>query len=221
MSEYAQAFLLGNGAILGNVCILPLYPGFIAFLGGVTGAGLAARVRPLLGMVVFAGMMTVMLALGWVLFELNRTFSSIFTWFLPVVFGTVILLGIAMLFGKNPFARMSTMQAPIVGGPVPTAFMFGMVLGPMTLPCTGPLIVSAFVLGIGDWSSLVDGILYFVAFGLGFGWPLVVLPFVAMPVQRSITSWLARHYAIVGRLSGALLIAVAVYGFWVDVVPSL
>ena len=34
MSEYVQAFVLDNGAILGNVCVLPLYPGLIVFLGG-------------------------------------------------------------------------------------------------------------------------------------------------------------------------------------------
>ncbi|MEJ7902437.1 MAG: cytochrome c biogenesis protein CcdA [Thermomicrobiales bacterium] len=221
MGEYVGAFLLGNGAILGNVCVLPLYPGFIAFLGGTASSNLSGWLRPFLGLIVFAGMMTVMLALGWILFELNQTFSSIFEWFLPALFGTVIVLGIAMLLGKNPFARIATLQVPLVRSPIMTALLYGMVLGPMTLPCTGPLIVSTFVLGVGDLGSLTDGIVYFVAFGLGFGWPLVVLPFLATPVQAHITRWLARHYAIVGRLSGALLILVAVFGFWVDVLPSL
>lgn len=221
MDEYLQAFVLGNGAILGNVCVLPLYPGFIAFLGGSASSGLSSRSRPFLGMLVFAGMMSVMLVLGWVLFELNRTFSSIFDWFLPLVFAAVILLGIAMLFGRNPFARMTSLRVPVVRSPILTAFLYGAVLGPMTLPCTGPLIVSTFVLGVGDLTSLLDGMLYFVAFGLGFGWPLVMLPFVAMPVQGHITRWLARHYAVVGRLSGALLIVVALFGFWTDVVPGL
>ena len=221
MSEYAQAFLLGNGAIIGNVCVLPLYPGFIAFLGGTASSDRAERSRPFLGLAVFSGMISVMLALGWVLFELNQTFSSIFSWFLPVVFATVIVLGIMMLVGRNPFARMTSLQAPVVRSPIVTAFLYGMVLGPMTLPCTGPLILSTFVLGIGDLGSLMEGLLYFVTFGLGFGWPLVALPLLTTPVQRRITRWLARHYAIVGRLSGALLIVVAVFGFWADVLPSL
>ena len=32
MSEYVEAFLLGNAAILGNVCMLPLYPGLFVLL---------------------------------------------------------------------------------------------------------------------------------------------------------------------------------------------
>ncbi|MEJ7839664.1 MAG: cytochrome c biogenesis protein CcdA [Thermomicrobiales bacterium] len=221
MSEYIQAFLLGNGAILGNVCVLPLYPGFIAFLGSVAGTERHRMSRPLLGVTVFAGMIVMMLGLGWILFELNRAFSSIFSWFLPLVFGMVILLGIAMLLGKNPFVGFMSMKVPIAKNPVTTAFLYGMVLGPMTLPCTGPLIISTFVLGAGDSGSLVDGMLYFVAFGLGFGWPLVVLPVVTQPMQRQMTSWLTRHHLIVGRLSGLLLIGVAVFGFWTDVLPNL
>ena len=34
MNELLQAFVLGNTAILTNVCVLPLYPGLIAFLAG-------------------------------------------------------------------------------------------------------------------------------------------------------------------------------------------
>ena len=32
MPEYLQAFILGNAAILTNVCILPLYPGLLAYM---------------------------------------------------------------------------------------------------------------------------------------------------------------------------------------------
>lgn len=221
MNEYFQAFLLGNAAILGNVCVLPLYPGFIAYLGGSVGKDGKASTPPWIGLVVFAGMITVMLALGWVLFTLNRSFSSIFDWFLPVIFGIVIVLGIAMMLGRNPFARLATAQLPLGNGRFTTAFLYGMLLGPMTLPCTGPLIVATFVLGVGDTASLLDGIVYFIAFGFGFGWPLVALPLLASPIQHHLTRWVAHHYAVIGRVSGMLLVVIALFGFWNDVVPAL
>ena len=221
MSEYVQAFVLGNGAILGNVCVLPLYPGLIAFLGGMAGDSRSQRTRPFLGFIVFAGVVTIMVGLGALLFQLNRSFSSIFDWLLPLIFGSVVILGLLMVAGKNPFARMTTAQAPMLRNPVVTAFLYGMLLGPMTLPCTGPVVISAFVLGVGDVGSLVDGLLYFVAFGFGFGWPLVALPLVAAPAQRQITGWLTRHHTGVERWSGALLIVVAAYGFSVDVLPNI
>ena len=76
MGEYVGAFLLGNGAILGNVCVLPLYPGFIAFLGGTASSRLSGWIRPFLGLIVFAGMMMVMLALGWYLKRSGRAATA-------------------------------------------------------------------------------------------------------------------------------------------------
>jgi len=201
--------------------VLPLYPGLIAFLGGMARDGRSPRSRPFLGFIVFAGVVTIMVGLGALLFQINRSFSSNFDWLLPAIFGVVVLLGLLMHAGKNPFARMTTAQAPMLRNPVVTAFLYGMLLGPMTLPCTGPVVISAFVLGVGDVGSLVDGLLYFIAFGFGFRWPLVLLPFVAAPAQRQTTGFQTRHHTGVERFSGALLIAVAAYGFWVDVLPNL
>jgi cytochrome c-type biogenesis protein len=94
-------------------------------------------------------------------------------------------------------------------------------LAPMTLPCTGPVIISAFVLGVGSAAALGESLLYFLAFGLGFGWPLIVLPLIAAPAQRGMTRWLAGNSQALGRISGLLLIAIAVFGLWIDVIPNL
>ena len=110
-------------------------------------------------------------------------------------------------------------QAPLLRNSVVTAFLYGMLLGPMALPCTGLLVISAFVLGVDDVGSLLDGLLYFVAFGFRIGWPLVALPLAAAPAQRQITQFLTPHHTAVERWSGVLLI-IAVYGFSVDVLPN-
>lgn len=220
MGEYVQAFLLGNGAILSNVCMLPLYPGLIAFLAG-TGGGGGRRGGGLLGVVVLAGVLSAMLGIGLVLFQLQRSVSAILPWLLPLVYGIVVALGVAMLLGRNPFARLATAQAPVLRNPFGTAYLYGLLLGPMTLPCTGPVVIGAFVLGVGNVASLVDGLLYFLAFGVGFGWPLALLPLIAVPAQRRITGWLGRHHALVARVAGVALVAVGLFGVWVDVLPNL
>ena len=223
MNTYLGAFLLGNAAILGNVCVLPLYPGLIAFLAGNMHTQ-HDRVRQggvLLGASVLAGVLVTMIALGFVLFSLGQSFSRILPWLLPVIYGVVIALGIAMILGKNPFARVSTTQAPMLSNPYAASFLYGALLAPMTLPCTGPVIIGAFVLGVGSAAALSESLLYFLAFGLGFGWPLLVLPLVAMPLQRGVTRWLAGNALALGRLAGALLLVIAAFGIWVDVLPNL
>lgn len=222
MSEYLQAFALGNGAILGNVCMLPLYPGLFVMFANQSTNDRARRLLPWLGSVVLAGILTVMIALGAVFHLLQRSFADVLGGVLPALYGAVFLLGVAMLFGKNPFSRLATTSVPVARNPLATAFGYGVLLGPMTLPCTGPLVLSAFTIGgVAGTGRLVDGLLYFVAFGLGFGWPLVVLPFLAAPVQRAVTRFLTRRHRAVSVLSGLLLVGIAVLGYWNDVRPTL
>ena len=63
--------------------------------------------------------------------------------------------------------------------------------------------------------------LYFLAFGLSFGWPLLVLPLVATPLQRGLTRGLAGNAHLITRGAGVILIAMALVGLWVEVLPNL
>ena len=221
VNQYVEAFLLGNTAILTNVCLLPLYPGLVAFLVGRITDGATRPAFRWLGVIVLAGILTMMLLVGFVLYLLQASFGAVLSVLLPVIYGIVIVFGLLMLMGRNPFSRMTMLQAPVLKNPYATAYLYGLLLGPMTLPCTGPLITSAFVLGAGNLLQLTDGLLYFLFFGLGFGWPLVVLPFVAMRVQRQFTSWLTAHHTLLNRLSGLLLIIIGVFGIWTEVIPNV
>ncbi len=221
MSEYLQAFVLGNAAILTNVCILPLYPGLIAFLAGNAENERAQKAAKWLGLLVLLGVLTLMLLVGLVLFVLQRSFDALLPILLPVIYGIVILMGILMLSGRNPFNRLSMSNTPVLRNPFAAAYLYGVLLGPITLPCAGPLVVSAFLLAAGSASGLLDGILYFFFFGLGFGWPLVLLPFVALSLQRRFTGWMTSNYALLTRVSGLLLIGIGVLGFVVDLTPNI
>lgn len=221
MSEYLTAFTLGNAAILTNVCLLPLYPGLIVFLAGSGQQADEARRGWWLGIPVLAGIVTFMVAIGFVLFQVQRSVADILDWLLPVLYLAVLVLGVAMILGRNPFSRVSTTEAPILRSRGATAYLYGMLLAPMTLPCTGPLVVSAFVIGgVSGSGALGDSLLYFVFFALGFGWPLLVLPILATPLQRRATRLTARHHRIIGAASGVLLVAIAVFGYVTEVRPN-
>lgn len=219
MDLLLQGFLLGNGAILTNACLLPLYPGLIAFLAAQD-ASRPGRAR-WLGLFVLAGVLTLMLALGGILMATRVAVASWLPWLLPATYAVVAALGIALLAGRNPFARLSTGSLPGLRDPRASAFVYGLALAPMTLPCTGPVVVAAFVLGAGDPRALGVELSYFLAFGIGFGWPLILLPWLAQGRQRSATRWLARHQRLTARLSGVLLLGIAAWGVATEVVPNL
>jgi cytochrome c-type biogenesis protein len=221
MSQYFEAFVLGNGAILGNVCMLPLYPGMVAFLAGTSREGRAGRGTGWLGALVLAGILSMMLVVALILFVLQQSFGALLPVLLPAIYLAVIVLGGLMLAGRNPFAQLAVARSPALRSPFATAYLYGLLLGPMTLPCTGPLLVSAFLLGAGSIASLADGLLYFLVFGLGFGWPLVLLPLLARSAQRRLTGWLAGRHTLLERASGLLLIGIGLFGLWAEVLPNV
>jgi len=221
VNELLQAFILGNTAILTNVCMLPLYPGLIAFMAGTANSKRSGRTTYLLGFFVLAGVLSLMIFIGWLLFTFQRSFGDILPYLLPAIYAVVIIMGLLMLTGRNPFARLGTMQAPVLRNPYAAAFAYGLLLGPMTLPCTGPVIVSAFLLGAGSTSDLAGSLAYFLAFGLGFGWPLIVLPLLAVPVQKRFTGWSTRNYKTLTMVSGVLLIVIGIAGIFIDLAPNI
>src|SRR5690606_32250845 len=190
MSELLTAFSLGNAAILTNACMLPLYPGLIAFLAGNADDSRSRRATGWLGLLVLAGILTMMLIIGLVLYLLQQSFGVLLPYVLPLIYGIVIVLGVMTLLDRSPFARLATAQTPMLRNPYAMAYMYGLLFGPMTLPCTGPVITSAFLLGANDARALADGLIWFLAFGVGFGWPLVVLPLLALPLQRQMVGGL-------------------------------
>lgn len=220
MEDLLLAFTLGNAAILTNACLLPLYPGLIAFLAGNANNERARKGTAFLGVLVLAGILTMMTGIGLLLSLLSASFPDILPIILPLVYAIVIIFGVLMLTGRNPFAAMQTTQAPMLKNPYITAYLYGLLFGPMTLPCTGPIILSAFSVGSG-LGDVANGLLYFFFFGLGFGWPLVVLPLFALPLQRRVVGWLSRNHDALTRASGTLLVAVGVFGILTELLPQV
>ena len=130
-------------------------------------------------------------------------------------------MGLMLLAGYNPFAGMSTVKSPVLSNPYATAYMYGLLLAPMTLPCTGIVIANAFLLGAGSASGLASEMLYFLAFGIGFGWPLVVLPLLAVSAQRRFTGLLTRNYKTLNRVSGLILLVIGIAGIRYEVIPNI
>jgi hypothetical protein len=158
MSQYLEAFILGNQAILTNVCLLPLYPGLIAFLAGNATNERTGTATRWLGLLVLAGVLSMMLLIGFLLYAFSRSFGDVLPVLLPLVYGAVIVFGLLMLAGYNPFARLTAVQAPAFSNPYVTAYMYGLLLGPMTLPCTGPAADQRLPAGGGQFRGAQRGV---------------------------------------------------------------
>jgi len=101
-------------------------------------------------------------------------------------------------------------QVPVVGSSLGQAYVYGLLVGPVALPCAGPFLVALLAISVGLPDALVR-IGSFAVYGLGFGLPLVALAIVGAARGQQISRVLARHHLAILRAAGALLIVTAVY----------
>ena len=207
MNNLAITSLLLGLLTTTSPCILPLYPGFLAYLSGQNELG---RQKYFLGLFVLAGVLTMMLILGGLIALLAIPVGSVFVYVLPLADLLIFLLGILLLLNKNPFKTLPQIQIPALRHPYINAYMYGLLYGPIALPCSGPMVVSIFILSF----TVVEAfskLWVFLWFGLGLGVPLLILSFLSAALQHQLTTLFARHSRVVNFISGLLLVGVAVY----------
>jgi cytochrome c-type biogenesis protein len=153
--------------------------------------------------------LTTMLVVAVVLVIVSVPIGSVLVYLIPITDAILITLGVLLLAGRNPFARMSGIRVPFVASPFGRAYLYGLLLGPLALPCAGAfaLALVAYSVGLADTAQKI---LVFVVYGLGFGLPLVVLSLLAGTRQQQIVRFVTRHHRTIDVIAGVLLIAVGI-----------
>lgn len=222
MGELIGAVGLGIGATI-TPCILPLYPAFLAYLTGATtvaasaGAGAATATAPRLPPIaaaglVWAGVVLGMAAIGGLLALLTISFGDVIRYLLPLADGLLILLGILLLTGRNPFARLPQLSPRGLGsaGPVAGALLYGLLFAPIALPCSGPFIIGIFVYSL-SITDVAQQLAFFLFFGVGFGLPLFVLGALGQVRGAQLARALVRYERPLQLVIGAALVVI---GLW-------
>ncbi len=193
-------------------CVLPLYPGYLAYLSGMNDEA-HGKSRYFLGFFVLAGVLLMMLMLGLVIALLSVSVGRALSIIIPVSNLILIILGILLLLNKNPFKAIPQIKIPALKKPFFNAFLYGLLYGPIALPCSGPLVVGIFAISLTAGDALRQLSVFFW-FGIGFGLPLLALSLVSGALQKTITRWLARHTRLINIIGGVLLIGIAVFDLW-------
>src|SRR5262245_44316812 len=149
MNSIAATSLLLGLLTTASPCILPLYPGFLAYLGSHSGI---ERQKYFLGLFVLAGVLTMMLALGGFIALLAVfvcsvvPFGIVMIFILPLADVLICSLGILLLFTFTPFRTLPQIQLPLLRHPYGNAYVYGLLYSPIALPCSGPMVLSIFAL---------------------------------------------------------------------------
>lgn len=190
-------------------CVLPLYPGFLAYLSGQAGTE-TGRLRYILGLFVLAGVLTAMLILGAVMAALSVSIGRVLAILIPIAIVVILVLGVLLLLNRNPFYGLPQIKVPLLRRPSLNAYVYGLLYGPIAMPCSGPLVVAIFVYSF-TLGEAASKLWVFLWFGLGFGVPLLILSLLSGALQRQLTRWFARHSRAINVVGGLLLIAIAIY----------
>jgi cytochrome c-type biogenesis protein len=228
--------LLAGAVSFASPCVVPLVPGYLAYLAGLVGAeapavtegepAKAGRWRVAGAALLFVLGFTVVFTLGAVVI-LGASDALLANEQLLQRIGGVITVAMGLVFlGLVPALQrdLRSHHVPRVG--LVGAPLLGAIFGLGWTPCLGPTLVGVMSVAAvtnANAGTTVRGIVLVLAYCLGLGLPFVFMALGARWALRT-TGWLRRHTRPVQIAGGVLLIVVGVLlvtGLWAEVVSLL
>jgi cytochrome c-type biogenesis protein len=223
-------------------CVLPLVPGYLAYVSGLVGAAAPAvaatggagstatavrtevspRARMVVGALLFVlGFTLVFVAFGAAFGGLGRLMVQ-HADVLNRVFGVItILVGLGFL-GRLPLLQRTTRLSARPAAGLAGAPLLGIVFGLGWTPCLGPTLSAVYSLAFTE-ATATRGAVLGVAYCLGLGVPFVLVALGARWAMGA-TTFLRRHARTVTRVGGAVLVVVGlllVTGAWTEIMQWL
>ena len=204
-------------------CVLPLVPGYLGYVTGLTGVDLEKqqRGRMFAGIGLFVlGFSLVFMAVGAVFGQLGAWLqSSEQAWITQVLGLVVVLMGLVFLGGLSWFQRDVKIRAKVPTG-LWGAPLLGVTFGLGWAPCIGPTLSAVQLLAFTDGSGAAKGALLTFFYCLGLGVPFLLI---ALGARRGMGAlgFFRRHRITLQRTGGGVLILLGllmvsgVWGAWV------
>ncbi|WP_167953339.1 cytochrome c biogenesis protein CcdA [Brevibacterium marinum] len=231
-AEFAQTVLsgplilaAGAAALAGLVsfvspCVLPLVPGYVGYVTGLSGSSLKDKEtwRVVVGIALFVlGFTVVFVVLGTGFSALGALFSQWQGVLIRILGIVVVIAGFVFMGGfgllQSEHRIQARPKAGLWGAPVLGAtFALGWA------PCVGPTLSAVLSMSVsfgGDGTIWRGALLAFV-YCLGLGIPFIILA-VAIHKGAGRLTWVRRHQTTIVRVGGIMLIVLGVFmasGLW-------
>jgi cytochrome c-type biogenesis protein len=215
--------LLAGFISFASPCVLPLVPGYLAYVGGFA-PDPAERERGRL----LAGAALFVLGFSLVFVAFNVVFGvaglMLKPWMgLILRLAGVVLIGMGLVFvGQLSFLQREVKPGWRVATGLGGAPLLGVVFGLGWVPCVGPTLIAVSALSLDSgspWRAAALGLFYC----LGLGIPFLLVALGLNWVTGSV-GWLRRHIRIVNIIGGGMLIVIGVLmvsGLWSGLISDL
>ncbi|MEU3313362.1 cytochrome c biogenesis CcdA family protein [Streptomyces sp. NPDC048387] len=207
-------------------CVLPLVPGYLSYVTGVSGADLAEarRGRMVAGAGLFIlGFTAVFVSTGMLFGQVGNVLQGENKEIITRVMGVLVILMGLFFMGWIPGLTMREFRfhrkptAGLLGAPV-----LGVLFGIGWTPCMGPTLAAVGTLSINE-ATAGRGALLTAVYCFGLGVPFI-LAAVAFRKALGAFGWVKKHYAWVMRIGGGMLILTGlllVTGMWFSIVNEM
>jgi cytochrome c-type biogenesis protein len=212
------AFAAGLLAFL-SPCVLPLAPGYISYITGLTGAELSEgrKGRVLLGSVLFVfGFSVVFVSYGALFGGMGSLLLEYSDWINRILGVFVIAMGMAFM-GLIPGLQRDYRFHHVPKWGVAGAPILGVAFGIGWTPCIGPTLAAVQTLAFTE-ASAARGALLSLVYSLGLGLPFILIGLLFTRAARAL-KFLRTHNLAIMRIGGAMLVVVGLLlltGAWTE-----
>lgn len=217
--------VLGGLVSFFSPCVLPLVPGYLSYVTGVSGTDLAQarRGRMVVGASLFVLGFSAVFVSGGALFGYFGQRLQDHSEVISKVLGVLMILMGVFFMGLMPWMTQREFRIhkrPVSG--LAGAPLLGVLFGVGWTPCLGPTLTSVQTLAL-EQGTAGRGAVLTLAYCLGLGLPFV-LAAVAFRKALGAFGWVKRHYVWVMRIGGAMMIVTGLLlltGVWSSMMQEL
>lgn len=204
--QYVISFLEGIITFI-SPCLLPMLPIYISYFAGGGERSTKKTLTGAIGFVVgFTVVFTLMGALAGTVGSFLRehqTAVNIVSGLVVIFFGLNFLGVFKLNLGKGSNRSVDTSNMGFF-----SALLFGVIFSLGWTPCVSTFLGSALMLA-SQQGSVLAGTLMLLAYSLGLGIPFIFSA-VLIDYLKSAINWIKRHYDIINKISGGLLILIGI-----------
>jgi len=210
------SFLAGLFAPLAAVCVLPLYPGFLAFLSTQVSDKESSnreskKTIMFLGLIVALGVILSMFFVGLIFTKfLQASLTNAIGIISPIAFAILAIVSLFLIFDFDFGKFFPKVNAPLKKNPVLSAFIFGLFFGAIVLPCNPASLIVLFALTTTTMSAITN-LFNFIFFGIGMALPLLVFAAASSKWNKSIMGFLTKQKRKINLIAGLIMLVISLY----------